>query len=618
MDIKHNATMIIAMAVAVVVVSGVMVPVVSDATNNSGSGGGGSSDSQIYTNTGDYYYRVIQANDDFSIKILNDTNNVVISKYDTAESVIYTIPKGDTGWTIPVCLFGDGSGFQPADLVWYADSFDVGNTDVYLENGAIGVGEYITMDAVGTNIIFTLYDDTHTQIDTWNEDTYGIIFDDGEWVYADKPIVASNSQILLTSYEAHTKQVEIVDGTSQTVTASYDYRFTASGTYSIWQQHDGDTLPGEGGMWWSAEPGDSLPLDTLTYSMSVSDTSNGMKLDGITVIGEYAENGATATVTDTFTKFVVPKTVNTGGETQAGWLTKDMPSDQITISCREIETGKMAVYYNQWDYYADYNDYPEPIYVQDMTENPILVLAIGETWAAYIDTLPSNLEDSYQGEQGKIRFGGGGYVFTFSLKINPNGTASYRNNAEIEGNTITKSDLIAYISPEGNLVPYYNENAPKSSTLYSYLSYANKTETANMGLNVIAMDGYENPTVNAEGFRYENDLEEYTVTASYTTSGRYVTGMNVTATYQSDSTEYSFPFTGQTPPEPYDMVWPPDNEGNTGVYSVAFSVVESGMEETSGGGGSGSLSPTLVTVLSIIPIMVLVGLVLMAVRSMKV
>ena len=614
MDIKQNSTMIIALAIAVVVVMSVMVPVISD-TIDSGSEGGGSSDSQIYTNTGDYYYRVIQANDDFSIRILNDTNNVVISKYDNSESTIYTIPKGDAGWTIPVCLFGDGSSyFQPADLVWYADSFDVGNTDIYLENDAIGVGEYLTMDAVGTNIIFTLYDDTHTQIDTWNDDVYGVIFDDGEWVYADKPIVASNSQILLTSYEAHTKQVEIVDGTSQTVTASYDYRFSASGTYSIWQQYDGDTLPGEGGIWWSAEPGNSLPLDTLTYSMSVSDTANGMKLDGITVTGEYAENGATATVTDTFTKFVVPKTVNTGGKTQAGWLTKDMPSDQITISCREVETGKMAVYYNQWDYY---DNYPEPIYVQDMTENPILVLAIGETWAAYIDTLPSNLDDPYQGEQGKIRFGGGGYVFTFSLKINPNGTASYRNNAEIEGNTITKSDLIAYISPEGNLVPYYNENAPKSSTLYSYLSYANKTETANMGLNVIAMNGYENPTVNAEGFRYENDLEEYTVTASYTTSGDYVTGMNVTATYQSDSTEYSFPFTGQTPPEPYDMVWP-DNESNTGVYSVAFSVVESGTEETSGGGGSGSLSPTLVTVLSIIPIMVLVGLVLMAVRSMKV
>lgn len=604
------------MAIAVTVVMGIMVPIISD-TINSKSEGGGSSDSQIYTNIGDYYYRVVQANDDFSIKILNDTNNVVISKYDTAESVIYTIPKGDAGWTIPVCLFNNGSGLQPANLIWYRDSFDVGNTDVYLENGAIGIGEYITMDAVGTNIIFTYYDDTDTQVDTWNEDTYGIIFDDGEWVYADKPIVASNSQILLTSYEAHTKQVEIVDGTSQTVTASYDYRFSASSTYSIWQQYNGDTLPGEGGMWWSAESSDFLPLDTLTYSMSVSDTSNGMKLDGITVIGEYAENGVTATVTDTFTKFVVPKTVNTDGETQAGWLTKDMPSDQITISCREVETGKMAVYYNQWDYYAEHDDYPEPIYVQDMTENPILVLAIGETWAAYIDTLPSNLEDPYQGVQGKIRFGGGGYVFTFSLTINPNGTASYRNNAEIEGSTITKSDLIAYISPEGNLVPYYNENAPKSSTLYSYLSYANKTETANMGLNVIAMNGYENPTVNAEGFRYENDLEVYTVTASYTTSGRYVTGMNVTATYQSDSTEYSFPFTGQTPPEPYDMEWP-DNESGTGVYSVAFSVVESGTEETSGGGSSGSdLPPALVSILLAVPLIVLAGLVIMALRMLK-
>lgn len=522
--------------------------------------------------------------------------------------------------------WGAWNGYIDCDcLVWWTD----GNGDNYIytiynnDFGYEGKNK-IVMEVSGTTVNYYLYSDDDSIYDDFSFSALGMIYDnEGDMVYSESPIVSKTSTIIFTTYEVHSKQTQILyDGEpDETVLAYYEYDFQWGEKYSAWTQNEGTSTTTErGSVWYTQDDANMYMYNTsLTYTLDTEETDNGLRLNGITLTGEFAGIGDqdyTATVSDVFSKFLVPKTVNTGGETQAGWLTKDMPSDQITISCREVETGKMAVYYNQWDYYAEHNDYPEPIYVQDMTENPILILAIGETWAAYIDTLPSNLDDPYQGEQGKIRFGGGGYVFTFSLRINPNGTASYRNNAEIEGNTITKSDLIAYISPEGNLVPYYNENAPKSSTLYSYLSYANKTETANMGLNVIAMNGYENPTVNAEGFRYENSLEVYTVTASYTTSGDYVTGMNVTATYQSDSTEYSFPFTGQTPPEPYDMEWP-DNESNTGVYSVAFSVVESGTEETSGGNGGG-LSPTLVTVLSIIPIMVLVGLVLMAVRSMKV
>ena len=643
MDIRSNSTMMIALAIAVVVVTGVMVPVISDTIDNAGSGGGGGSSAQPYVNEGEIYLKSAEGYNT-TIRITSNENDVVITKDGT---VLETLQKGGESWGIPILMCTetyDGDLYKELITVnyWVYNSATDGTTsytgiqyysynvnDYYLNSYSIYNGEYVEIITNNGEAYLTFYyDDDSTE--EWDPLPFdALISEDGEWVWAEAPVVSSSSEIIMYGYDSPKNITEESQSTTRYI--NYSFWGMGVGTYSEWTQNvdtpknilvDNDYSE----LNWSTDA-DSGTMYLLDWVYAIDSEANdyGYRLNSISLTTVWAQRSGNVVhvgpdYTDVYTKFLVPKTVKAGGETQAGWLTKDMPSEQITISCREVETGKMAVYYNQWDYYAEHGEYPEPIYIQDMTENPILVLAIGETWAAYIDTLPSNLDDPYQGEQGKIRFGGG-YVFTFSLKINPNGTASYKNNAEIEGQTITKSDLIAYISPNGNLVPYYNENAPKSNTLYSFFAYMNAPENIEddeVWINAILSNGYNSPTVHGMGTKRTPDsfYESESLSATYTTNGYYVTGMNITVTYPSESTEYNVSFTGQTPPEPYDIAWPPEISGDM-IYSVAFSVVESGTEETSGG-GSGGLSPTLVTVLSIIPIMVLVGLVLMAVRSMKV
>ena len=603
----------------------VMVPVISDTMDNAGGGSGGGSSDNSYVNEGSMYMKSMNsmASDEVHFLSFIKTGSKIEFRID---GDVYT-EKDITGtdfWNYPIMIMesetvtGSDSESNRYTLLSFERSLE--NEPVISANAFTSV---ISEDEKYTlwntpQIAFNLTD-TEIEIVEFQFHANGVsvlvntesigqdapydmfLMTDGDWVVAENPVVSPNQKI----YSFGERR-----GTSNGITysaytygygqASYfaDFYYDAEIGYGIDPNVEDSEVHG-------------LVQNDVNINVELTDTDYGVRLGTVNYKGDWYTNpneDPLFSTDESFNTYIVPKVVTVhNGETQAGWLTKDMPSEPLRISCREVEPGKMGVFYNYYDV-----DDPQPFYVQDMRENPILVIAIGETWAMYIDTVPSDVEDPYgDAEAGKIRMGLG-YFFTYGIGIGPDGTVSYQNNAQIEGQTVTKDDLIAYISPNGYLKPYYNENAPKSPTLYSYLAYMETNDDVVTYLDVIASNGYTSPSVKGGGMVTEDDSDnEYNVSMEYTTEGNYVTGMNVTATSQSASTmEFSFPFTGQAPPEPYDFGW-------FGDYSVAFSVVESGTEETSGG-GSGGLSPTLVTVLSIIPIMVLVGLVLMAVRSMKV
>ena len=622
MDIKQNSTMIIALAIAVVVVMSVMVPIISDTMDNAGSGNGGGGSNNSYVNEGSMYMKSknSMANDEVHFLSFVNTGSKIEFRMD---GDVYT-EKNITGtdfWNYPILIMESGTttnnGSEVSTYTLFSFERSLEGTPVISANrfsSHQGVDErWIVWDAKQIAFDFT---DTEIEIVEFQFHASGMsvlvntesegqdvpydmfLMTDGDWVVAENPVVDPNQKI----YSFGERR-----GTSNGITYSaYTYGY---GQASYFTDFYYDAEIGYG-----IDPSDEeseihgYVQNDVNINVELTDTDYGVRLGTMNYKGDWytgPDEDPLFSTDESFNTYIVPKVVKVTGETQAGWLTSQLPSEPITITCKEIETGKMAVYYN-YDY--SYNAENTPIYVQDMTENPILVLAIGDKWACYVSSLPSNYDDPYYHDTGLIH---GVSTYSTWLGIDTNGTIAYKNSIEMEGQTYTRDGLIAYISPNGDMKPYYNENVPKSSEVYTYMSSITMNETVDISLGAILRNGYADPTVFAGGDYYDGSVHEVDVSAEYIIDGDYITGLKVTAGLPSGTEVNTISLANQTPP-----ISPEEGDMPQGTF--AFSVVPSGTEETSGGGGSGSLSPTLVTVLSIIPIMVLVGLVLMAVRSMKV
>lgn len=618
MDIKQNSTMIIALAIAVVVVMSVMVPIISDTMDNAGSGGGGSNNS--YVNEGSMYMKSknSMANDEVHFLSFINTGSKIEFRID---GDIYT-EKNITGtdfWNYPIIIQSETTTENGSESNRYTLlSFERGleNNPVISANTfnskTTAYERWVEWD---TNQIAFDLTDTEIEIVEFQFHANGMsvlvntesegqdvpydmfLMTDGDWVVAENPVVNPDQKI----YSLGERR-----GTSNGITYSaYTYGY---GQASYFTDFYYDAEIGYG-----IDPSDEeskirgFVQDDANINVELTDTDYGVRLGTVNYKGDWytdPNEDPLFSTDESFNTYIVPKVVTVhNGETQAGWLTSQLPSEPITITCKEIETGKMAVYYN-YDY--SYNAENTPIYVQDMTENPILVLAIGDKWACYVSSLPSDYDDPYHHDTGLIH---GVSTYSTWLGIGTNGTIAYKNSIEIEGQTYTRDGLIAYISPNGDMKPYYNENVPKSSEVYTYMSSITMSETENISIGAILRNGYTDPTVFAGGDYYDGSVHEVDVSAEYIIDGDYITGLKVTAGLPSGTEVNTISLASQTPP-----ITPNDGDMPQGTF--AFSVVPSGTEETSGG-GSGGLSPTLIAVLSAIPIMVLVGLTMMVIRSMK-
>lgn len=92
MDVRNTTTVIVGLVVAVTLVAGLMVPVITSLDNESGSD---------YTNTGDYYYKTAVDGESHTIEVTEDENYAYVS-YD-GENVV-TKEKGTEGWSIPLMI----------------------------------------------------------------------------------------------------------------------------------------------------------------------------------------------------------------------------------------------------------------------------------------------------------------------------------------------------------------------------------------------------------------------------------------------------------------------------------------------------------------------------------
>lgn len=204
MDVKQYTMMAVGLIVGVLLISGVVAPIIANVSSN---GDGGSSDS------GGISYLKKTQGEDYSIKITNNENNVTIEK---DNETIMTLNKGDEYWKIPLLMdLTDNTerwylileyaifpnSISEDEGVLYASSVTVGSDpeDSYYDDALddyFEIGGYCTLDITNDgNVVVAQYgsDDSEWYSDSFFADY--CISDEGEYVYADKPTVSADTVI---------------------------------------------------------------------------------------------------------------------------------------------------------------------------------------------------------------------------------------------------------------------------------------------------------------------------------------------------------------------------------------------------------------------------------------
>lgn len=268
----------------------------------------------------------------------------------------------------------------------------------------------------------------------------------------------------------------------------------------------------------------------------------------------------------------------------------------------------------------------EPFYIHDFSTNPVLTIGIGEGWCVYMNSL--SIYNKMQGDY-LLMFVNGYRTPTYTFDIHSDGSAGYYNEAEGGSPAYTLSNTIGFISMDGNMKTYYNENAPKSDSMFTWIVDIGADDDGQWLLTAGAYGGFKNPTETGGGSITDggtqpvdpvmhsharsinpirNAVVEYTVDSmDFKTSGNDVTGVDVVYKAGTETVEKSYSLTGQSAPVM-------GNNGPSG--SMMICVVPSGTEY---GGGSGGfdIPASLSVMLSVIPILMLAGIIVFAVAKFK-
>ena len=259
-------------------------------------------------------------------------------------------------------------------------------------------------------------------------------------------------------------------------------------------------------------------------------------------------------------------------------------------------------------YFTDpYQDDAEPFFTVAMdenTKNPFPVM-IGEDFYVACEYIPDR-------------------DFFPNLTVHPLNNANVTTrHIHINGNTLTYKELygdntelttvglLANLSDHGDNTVYAgNEGAP--SVLYSAVGYegnwANGEEYYTAWLVALSddseiLDSDGHLSIERNGIYFNRDWSYATATSSYVVENGKYTGVNIRGTYDTLydlDKDFAFGITS--------------SESDTGYeYSFAFAI---GPINGGSSGGSG-LSPTLKTMLSVIPLVLTVGLVLGAVAFIR-
>ena len=302
-----------------------------------------------------------------------------------------------------------------------------------------------------------------------------------------------------------------------------------------------------------------------------------------------------------------------GGESNPTYTTDSPPEYGFWTEVEDKEWDLYVKYISAEEkvgfYFTDpYQDNAEPFFTVAMdenTKNPFPVM-IGEDFYVACEYIPDR--DFFP----NLTVFGDDNNSIPTRHIHINGDVITYKELYGADTELNSGGLLANLSDHGDNTAYAGNGNP-SSILYSAVDYMGDWANGNLyytawlvalsdNSEILDSDGYL--SVDRGGVYFDGDWSYATATSSYVVeNGKYI-GVNIKGTYDSlYDLDKDFAF-GVT-----------DTESDTGYeYSFAFAI---GPIDNGGGSGGSGLSPTLTTILSVIPLVLTVGLVLGAVTYLR-
>ena len=281
-----------------------------------------------------------------------------------------------------------------------------------------------------------------------------------------------------------------------------------------------------------------------------------------------------------------------------GYWTFANESTEKTIMCRTLNDN-VVIYDGDW--VSDETLLPYYTATNMSTFVPVM---IGETFAVVIDS-SSKGNEGYSANM--FVYGASGFATASEIEIDGTQITFYDSRL-IEGSATTLTGLIAYLSPEGDYTSA-TDSFKKNGDAQIW--------TAVLGGNsapVTISGTADNPEF------LGNEIPPY-VTPRYTTDSGMITGVEFVAEAEEEDPHTPIvshviqPITPTRNAEEilYSCEYPMYTSDGSEPTTFIFSVIPI----DSGSGGNGSVSPTLVAIVTAIPIVVLAGLITVGIGMMR-
>lgn len=231
MNPKKMLTAVIGLAIAVVLVAGMMVPILSGLSGNT-----------VHRNIGEYHYTEAREDTDYTITITQDEESITLTYGDT----VVVKEKTLEGWMIPLFTTNDGEERAIYNLIYFPQmAWGPQIDNEFLIKGFYigsehGTGEYIlssTITILGDQLTWTYMPDWKNARPitlTFTAELY--IADEGDYVYAEKPIVNADTEFYAVDIwgkGAFYPDIEYVAGYSYIIIGSYGAIDTITDTIAM-------------------------------------------------------------------------------------------------------------------------------------------------------------------------------------------------------------------------------------------------------------------------------------------------------------------------------------------------------------------------------------------------
>lgn len=600
MDIKGHSTMIIAMAIAVVITTGVMVPIITDSLDNAGSGGGSASD--VVINKGTFYLKETD-NGTHTISVAKSGDKVIFT---TDNEKVGEMTMGTTAWCVPFYKMGDTIYI----VVYEPYSFYMDNTIIELDKN-LCIGTYVeesesmycqwdqwfdTFDGTLTGSSMNIDVTYDGGSDSWTETDISMYMDkDGSYVWAESPTVLADTEVSMVGF------VNEYSKSSPQNFISFQYASMFKADLSDGKNGynwDGGYISGNDIIWYN----ECYPA---APEVSVTDVSGGYKkINSLTISADYEdENGGTVSKSYTFKQFLVPTEIEPPKEAPVNgfWALADENTSQI-IRARTMNGG-VSLYDGDWG--IDEQLMP---YFSATEISTFIPIAIGEGFSVIIDGSSARSE-GYNASM--YIFGDNSGNFQGSAEasqITIDGTQiSFYDSRMYEPPQCVLNGLIAYLAPDGSYTSVTDSfKIDSDEQIWTALFEMNSAGNVIIGGTADSSEILNNvPAELSVEYLYE----------SGTVSGLRFTVDDSPAPSPVQMTIQPIAQTRGDTPSSIDYEYPLYDGGDFGPTKYMFSVIP--IEEEESGGSGGSLSPALVAMVTAIPIVVIAGLVLVGVGVMR-